>query len=678
MEYQPLDTSRNEIRVLVLQDPSETSSKSGLIECTIEHVSLYEYSDQYRTFLQLDGFDKSFRFQSKIWEFITTYKADVEKYPGDPSKFLDSGTKNFSHNPVYRDGSFTSATVYSWGRLYALSYEWGDPTVTANIMVSGHRMAVTKNLHDALQDLLPRWHRDTEETASARLWVDALCINQQDVQERNTQLQLMEQIYSTATSVLTRLGPRLELGHDDETCELLMEVHSLYTVSAAKGLTALKKPEYKDAWAGVCELAKRSYWRRLWIIQEIFLANTRTEFYFGDQFSNLSALLIAMVLLQSNLAEFESVYPPEMEDVFESALKNIQPFIVILSSNDPPYYDILPYLNAGRQAKQSDIRDKIYGLLGLMDSQIRAHITPDYLQSADLAYRNFAIAFIKSTGKLSVVYQTSFKGGGALQLPSWVPDWTSSDDGGEIFYSEMYYKAAGASASGGSSHKFAEVENPDHLLCRGFKVDSIASLACSEVFNHDDHDTVDTRTRGADKPVYNGRNGVKEAMWDVFSYGISKKAQPEALAYLLDMPYFDGRGKAKLIFDRLDQFQQCNQDLVVDGERLSTYFSQWSDRFENILDDPAVFQILSLCMLPLLARRFIVTRTGFVGMAPLLAKTGDEVFILKGSNVPLLLRPNGDNTYRLVGDCYISGFMDGEAMNGLETGEYQEADIILS
>lgn len=76
----------------------------------------------------------------------------------------------------------------------AISYVWGDPTDTVPITVNGHSYKVTVNLHDALRRL--------RHTARARrLWIDAICINQVDVTERNIQVAMMADIYTSATRV---------------------------------------------------------------------------------------------------------------------------------------------------------------------------------------------------------------------------------------------------------------------------------------------------------------------------------------------------------------------------------------------------------------------------------------------------------------------------------------------
>jgi hypothetical protein len=64
-------------------------------------------------------------------------------------------------------------------------------------------------------------------------------------------------------------------------------------------------------------------------------------------------------------------------------------------------------------------------------------------------------------------------------------------------------------------------------------------------------------------------------------------------------------------------------------------------------------------------RRFFITKKGYFGMGPAQLAEGDQVYILAGGKVPLVLRPvleSQPNTFELVGDCYVHGVMDGEAV----------------
>ena len=61
-------------------------------------------------------------------------------------------------------------------------------------------------------------------------------------------------------------------------------------------------------------------------------------------------------------------------------------------------------------------------------------------------------------------------------------------------------------------------------------------------------------------------------------------------------------------------------------------------------------------------RRFSTTREGYIGLAPSRTRAGDVVCVIKGANVPFILRPRGENKYILVGECYFHGIMHGEVM----------------
>jgi hypothetical protein len=78
-------------------------------------------------------------------------------------------------------------------------------------------------------------------------------------------------------------------------------------------------------------------------------------------------------------------------------------------------------------------------------------------------------------------------------------------------------------------------------------------------------------------------------------------------------------------------------------------------------------------------RRFITTDKGYIGMAVSNARHGDLIVIAFGSSVPLILRPAiQDNTYIFVGESYIHGVMDGEAIDMLEEGKFSVENFILS
>lgn len=107
---------------------------------------------------------------------MTTPNEDVDQDPG-----LGKGKQSFQGR-------------YPWGEYVALSYVWGNSDNMREISINGKPVQVTKNLESALRilrDKLPM-------RLGVRLWVDALCINQKDIMERNTQVQRMWEIYNKA------------------------------------------------------------------------------------------------------------------------------------------------------------------------------------------------------------------------------------------------------------------------------------------------------------------------------------------------------------------------------------------------------------------------------------------------------------------------------------------------
>jgi hypothetical protein len=128
-------------------------------------------------------------------------------------------------------------------------------------------MDVTENLYDVLRGIrLPR------ETRT--VWVDQLCIDQSNVEEKSSQVPLMTFIYSRASNVLIWLGyhtpPRWVAKSEelDWTGGWAVERASLYPQAAMYWLYLLGEEEF---------------WKRCWIIQEVGMASS-VQVYFGSQF----------------------------------------------------------------------------------------------------------------------------------------------------------------------------------------------------------------------------------------------------------------------------------------------------------------------------------------------------------------------------------------------------------
>lgn len=139
----------------------------------------------------------------------------------------------------------------------ALSYTWGDPTKVKPITVNGKKMNVTENLWNALFHIRDSRRRQT-------LWVDAICINQSDNEEKSAQVPLMSFIYSRAKEVIIWLG--------DHKSPRWIEQASLSDYEVNWAVTRAT-----DSWAvtkyWLYVLTQEEYWKRCWIVQEVTMAS---------------------------------------------------------------------------------------------------------------------------------------------------------------------------------------------------------------------------------------------------------------------------------------------------------------------------------------------------------------------------------------------------------------------
>ena len=142
-----------------------------------------------------------------------------------------------------------------------LSYTWGEPTPMFPIRVNGRAMQVGKNLHEFLAISAERFANET-------LWIDAICINQNDNAEKAIQVQRMGSIYEEATEVFVWLGNDGGIARlfDATVSKPTWQHKVLYYVPSMRISRSLRVP--------VTKLLDHDYWKRAWVIQELALASS--------------------------------------------------------------------------------------------------------------------------------------------------------------------------------------------------------------------------------------------------------------------------------------------------------------------------------------------------------------------------------------------------------------------
>ncbi|KAK8861866.1 HET-domain-containing protein [Apiospora arundinis] len=708
--YHPLNESKREIRLLSIPRPKAPLHEGDLLQCELVQVSLDDLDDQYVKFLGLASpairdFRGSRDVRGMLWKWV--------KFP--EQRRQDNLFFNRYHccfPPVYRgvyreafdimlhnwELNAMSSTLlpgrhvdrYRWGDFYALSYEWGDPTRTASILVDGVEVI------------------DYRETLY--LWADAICINQQDISERNSQVRLMDEIYTQALKVLTWTGPGSELA---PALDLVRQVKEMTVENdmEERGWKAREKLFAKEnlpGWSALRDISCRSYWSRLWIIQEQLLASESSILYFGAEYCLISDFFDAIRVWQQYKPFL--LKPVEGQELYMPGLSEFV-FVHAFYKQDFDRDWSLQLLLCGTMAQQKDKRDKIYGLLSLMDSSVRDVVDIDYSKPYPVVYRDFVHCMIKKTGKLDVIYQLAANYSRNLQvdndgtkrpyIPSWIPDWSSLDiSKGDVGSNLITLRIEGYNAGWSTDHSLQRETDTDCLTCKGFCFDTIDGLGCSRVSeSHTDHDVVAAVSSGSDCPMAEDMRQMKDALWECLNIGSMMKLDND---FIDGYPYFptvlsdndDGRqyfpGLSAEVLSGMKnrampfvEWQRCNQHLNLFGLPLAAFFAQElpvyftkEHRFRHTTYQK--MEIDNNMARVAQWRRIIITARGYVGMAPKGSKQGDSIFLLKGCSVPLVLRPNGDGTYYLVGECYVAGIMRGEAMREfMEDGSIEEMNVVL-
>ncbi|KAI0098083.1 heterokaryon incompatibility protein-domain-containing protein [Nemania sp. FL0031] len=327
-------------------------------------------------------------------------------------------------------------------RFTALSYVWGDPSVTTTITLNGETFPVTINLGAAL-----RRFRDPDNVVV--IWADAICVDQSNLSERSEQVQLMERIYICADQVLAWLGEEA----DNSNVGMDAIEKWAYWSTSMKGKTVenLSKIEdtipdafNKDTIKAIWHILERPFWSRVWIIQEAVLAKELNLICGTKKLSwELVGEAVHCWFRLSDTAYLHNYSYGEWEAM--NTISSGRPRLMMYLRNSGPSGSKLRTLvEFCIDYQATDPRDKIYGLYGVAsDSSVL--ITPDYTKTVGEVYRSFTSAVIQQEESLEVIRSAGWglpRIDTNFELPSWVPDWRGTGDTG-ITLLEGSYQAGG-------------------------------------------------------------------------------------------------------------------------------------------------------------------------------------------------------------------------------------------
>jgi hypothetical protein len=276
-----------------------------------------------------------------------------------------------SHSGEIR-GTFHHAALSSPVSYTALSYTWGDPADLRQIKVDGKTVNVRKNLWNFL------CQQSSLISQPKRFWIDALCIDQSNIYERNHQVNLMKDIYVGAEEVYVWLGNK------SDNSGIAMDYIGR---KATRGLKP-KGPGYQRIWTreegrALRDLCERPYWRRMWVIQEIVHAKKITVLCGPQSFTwdSVESLYLKLKGLQDT-----HWFPHH-----ESAIQVLQSSAAVLvwqrahyRHPETPAPSLRTLIEVFRHWQCAEIRDKVFALVSMASPDTT--IVPDYSQSARDVY----------------------------------------------------------------------------------------------------------------------------------------------------------------------------------------------------------------------------------------------------------------------------------------------------
>lgn len=402
------------------------------------------------------------------------------------------------HTKYLRYGAIVSAELHTYSRAAAppydaVSYAWGDDVSTASMMVNGLSLTIRTTLLEALPYIID----SRPEPRTRALWIDAICPNQNDDQEKAIHVLRMNEIYEMASRTLIWLGKadnysNLAMDSIEGLTRKLLLVKDPKTLSQPELLAKYDLPRESDPmWEAIRVLQLRPWFSRLWTLQEVVLSEQPILLCGRNSMAWDTLVALDDAAGQALLS---AMTQGEMDATYQYSGTPAEVDFLRASRQAQNKLDLSSLIASSRRRGYSVPVDRVWALLGMLDQKYRQHILDeklvDYSKSAIINYHETFLGIMKFHVKhhrriAMKLIEGNLRDTRNPSLPSWCPDWHPNH--GHFSLSEQTEALAGF-PGGVVRHiePFMQVNEDNSLELCGLVVDTVdrvTTSACQDIID---------------------------------------------------------------------------------------------------------------------------------------------------------------------------------------------------